>query len=131
MEKGMSSATGFFDGQPLVVGALAVAFGAAVGGLLPHSKLEDDTLGESSDRLFVEAQKVLYAERDKAMAMARTAAADVKEEITSAASDLGNLVPQGKSVGDVIVERASEAADRVINRATGDVEHRAADTTQG
>jgi hypothetical protein len=131
MEKGMSSATGFFDGQPLVVGALAVAFGAAVGGLLPHSKLEDDTLGESSDRLFVEAQKVLYAERDKAVAMARTAAADVKEEITSAASDLGNLVPQGKSVGDVIVERASEAADRVINRATGDVEHRSADTTQG
>ncbi|MFN3846091.1 MAG: DUF3618 domain-containing protein, partial [Paracoccaceae bacterium] len=52
MEKGMNSATGFFDNQPLVVGALAVAFGAALGGILPHSKLEDDTLGDSSDRLF-------------------------------------------------------------------------------
>ncbi|MFN7225200.1 MAG: DUF3618 domain-containing protein [Paracoccaceae bacterium] len=129
MGKGMNSATGFFDNQPLVAGALAVAFGAAMGGILPHSKLEDDTLGDSSDRLFAEAQAMLVTERDKAMAMARTAAADMKEEISSARSDLGDLVPDGKSVGEVIVDRAAGAVGRVYDHASGDVQHAPTDKT--
>ena len=125
MEKGVQAATGFFEEQPLLVGALAVAFGAAIGGVLPHSKLEDETLGDSSDRLFAEAQDLLYAERDKAMAMARTAAADVKHEVREAGSDLAALLPEGKSVGDVIVDRAAGAASRVIDHAKGQGEDQA------
>ncbi|WP_103334233.1 DUF3618 domain-containing protein [Pseudotabrizicola formosa] len=120
MQKGMRSANGFFEDQPLVVGALAVALGAAIGGVLPHSKLEDDTLGDSSDRLFAEAQDLFYSEREKAMAMARTVAADVKGEIKEAGSDLANLLPEGKSAGDVIVDRAAVAATRIYDHATGE-----------
>ena len=130
MEQGMQAAGGFFKEQPLVVGALAVALGAALGGVLPHSKLEDDTLGESSDRLFKEAQDLLYAERDKAMAMARTAAADVQDEIRDVGSDLADMLPEGQSVGEVIVDRAASAAGRVIHRATGDIDHQASDKRQ-
>ncbi|MFN4128783.1 MAG: DUF3618 domain-containing protein [Paracoccaceae bacterium] len=128
MEKGMKSASGFFDHQPLVVGALAVAFGAAIGGIFPRS--EHETLGDSSDRLFADAQRMLRAERDKAMATAKTAAADIKEEISSAGSDLADLAPEGKSVGGAIVDRAAGAVDRVVGHATGDtgdVEHGAKD----
>ncbi|MFN4156213.1 MAG: DUF3618 domain-containing protein [Paracoccaceae bacterium] len=127
METGTRAVTGFFEDQPLVVGALAVALGAALGGVLPHSKIEDDTMGDSSDRLFAEAQTLFHAEREKAMAMARTAAADVKGEIKDAGSDLASLLPEGKSVGEVIVDRAAGAATRVYDHATGDIDHQPSD----
>ena len=129
MDRGLRTATGFFDDQPLVVGALAVAFGAALGGILPHSKLEDDTLGDSSDHLFAQAQTLLATERDKAMAMARTAASDIKHEVDSARSDLGDLAPEGTSVGAAIVDRAAGAVGRVYDHAAGDVEHKPTDKT--
>ncbi|MFN7051901.1 MAG: hypothetical protein ACK4NH_07300, partial [Gemmobacter sp.] len=107
-----------------------VAFGAAMGGILPHSKLEDDTLGDSSDRLFAQAQTLLATEREKAMAMARTAASDIKDEFDSARSDLGDLVPKDKSVGEVIVDRAAGAVGRVYDHATGDIQHKPSDDSQ-
>ena len=123
VQKGARAATNFFEDQPLVVGALAVAIGAALGGVLPNSKLEDDTLGASSDKLFADAQAMFRDERDKAMAAVRMAAADVKGEIKDAGADLAHLLPEGKNVGDVIVNRAAEAASRVYGRAVGEVEH--------
>ncbi|MFN3723905.1 MAG: DUF3618 domain-containing protein [Paracoccaceae bacterium] len=129
MNRGVRSTAGFFADQPLVVGALAVAFGAALGGILPHSKLEDDTLGDSSDRLFAQAQTLLVTERNKAMAMARTAASDIKDEVNSARSDLGDLLPEGKSVGEAIVDRAAGAVGRVYDHAAGDLEHKSTGKT--
>lgn len=123
VKKGARVASNFFEDQPLVVGALAVALGAAIGGVLPHSKLEDDTLGDSSDRLFADAQALFREERDKAMAAVRMAATDVKGEIKDIGSDLSDLLPDGKTVGTVIVDRAADAASRVFEHATGDVEH--------
>jgi hypothetical protein len=116
---GSRAATGFFEDQPLVVGALAVALGAAIGGVLPHTKIEDDTMGDSSDQLFADAQALLRHERDKAMATARTAATDVKDELRDVGEDLADLLPEGKSVGNVIVDRAADAATRVLSHATG------------
>lgn len=130
MAKGSRAATGFFEDQPLVIGALAVALGAALGGALPRSKLEDETLGDSSDKLFADAQALFREERDKAMAAVRTAAMDAKGEIKDMGADLADLVPDGKTVGNVIVDRAADAANRVYDRATGDVEHQKRDQSQ-
>lgn len=127
LHRGTRAATGFFEDQPLVVGALAVALGAAIGGALPHSRLEDDTMGDSSDQLYADAQALYRAERDKAMAALRMAANDAKGEMREIRQDLADLVPEGKSVGEVIVDRTSDAASRVINRATGDIEHQDGD----
>jgi hypothetical protein len=49
MDRASRGAFNLFEDQPLIVGALAVAFGAAIGSALPHSKIEDDALGASSD----------------------------------------------------------------------------------
>lgn len=122
--RGARAASGFFEEQPLVVGALAVALGAAIGGALPHSRLEDDTMGDSSDQLFADAQALYRDERDKAVAALRMAARDAKSEVREMGSDLADLAPEGKSIGEAIVDRTSDAAQRVIGRATGDVEHR-------
>jgi len=119
MKRGAEVATNFFDDQPLVVGALAVAVGAAMGGILPHTRVEDETLGASSDRLFADAQALFREERDKAMAAVKAAAADMTGEIKDAGSELAQLLPEGKNVGEVIVDRAADAASRVYDRALG------------
>lgn len=116
MRRGSRQASKFCEDQPLVVGALAVAVGAAIGGMLPNSKVEDDAVGESSDRLFVRAQEMLQEERDKAEAVLRTAATDVKEEIEGAKSD-------AKAAGDRVVDRASESAERVMKGAQDEAEN--------
>lgn len=117
MQRGRQAATNFLEDQPLVVGALAVAFGAAIGGALPRSQIEDDALGDSSDRLFAEAQAVFRDERNKALAVLKAAADEAKDQIQNTKSDLGALLPDGKSAGDVIVDHLSHATDRVIDSA--------------
>lgn len=66
LNRGSRAASGFFEDQPLVVGALAVAVGAAIAGLLPHSRIEDDIMGDSSDQLFADAQAIFREELDRA-----------------------------------------------------------------
>ena len=118
------SAVSFFEDQPLVVGALAAAVGAAIAGALPHSRVEDDAMGNSSDRLFAEAEAVFREERDKAMAVLRSAATDVREEVMEAGSDLKELLPEGQNVGDVIADRTAQAAARVADGAREEAEAR-------
>lgn len=130
MKRGSRTASGIFEDQPLVVGALAVALGAAIGGALPRSKIENDTMGDSSDHLFAEAQALFREERDKAKAAAKMAASDVKDEIKDMGSDLAELLPDGKTVGGVIVDRASDAATRVFNHAAENVGHEKPDQSR-
>lgn len=111
------TASGLFEDHPLVAGALAVALGAAFGGALPHSKIEDDTLGNSSNLLFAEAESLFQAERKKAMSALKGAATDAQGEIREMGTELADLLPDGKSVGQVIVDRTSGAAARVLDRA--------------
>lgn len=118
MKKGSRAASGFFDDQPLVVGALAVAAGAAIGGLLPHTRIEDDTMGAASDQLYADAQALYRDERAKAMAAAKVAVSDVKDEIKDVGADLEGLLPEDKNIGDVIADRTADAAKRVIGHAT-------------
>jgi Protein of unknown function (DUF3618) len=121
MKKGTRMASNLFEDQPLVVGALAVALGAAVGSALPRTKLEDETLGDTSNHLIAEAEALFRAEKAKLMAAAKTAAAEVKSEVGAIRNDLAELLPEGKTVGDVIVDRAADAAARVADRAVGEI----------
>ncbi|MBQ2260035.1 MAG: DUF3618 domain-containing protein [Loktanella sp.] len=118
MQKNTRRASDFFDEQPLVAGALAVAVGAAIGGLIPHTRLEDDTLGATSDKLYADAQALYREERDKVRAAAKVAVADVKDEVRKAGDDLQDMLSEGKNVGDVIADRTADAAKRVIDHAT-------------
>lgn len=121
LSRATRAASSVFEDQPLVIGALAVALGAALGGVLPHTKIEDDTMGNSSDLLFAEAQALFRTETDKAMAALKAAATDAQSEIRAMGTDLADLLPDGKSVGQVIVDRTSDAAVRVVERAIGDL----------
>lgn len=123
INKGARRASTFYEDQPLVIGALAAALGAAFGAALPHSKVEDDVMGDSRDRLVAEAEAVFREERDKAMATARkvgqTVAAEVRSDVKDMGSAVEDLLPEGKSASDVAVDHASDAAGRVAGSATG------------
>lgn len=123
MNKGVRRASTFYEDQPLVMGAFAAALGAAFGAALPHSRVEDDVMGDSRDRVVAAAETVLREERDKAMATARKVGQTVASEVRSDVKDMGStvedLLPEGKSAGGVAVDHASDAAGRVAGRATG------------
>lgn len=122
IKRGGRAATHLFEDQPLVVGALAVAVGAAIGGILPHSRIEDETLGANSDRLFADAQRLFREERNKAMAVAKVAASEAGSALKDTGSDIAELLPEGKSAGDVIGDYVADAAARVTNSAKGEAE---------
>lgn len=117
LHEGGRMAANLFTDQPLVIGALAVAVGAGLGSLLPHSQIEDDALGAHSDRMFADAQRVFREERDKAMAVVKAAATEATGALKDTGSELADLLPDGKTAGNVIVDHITDAAARVTNTA--------------
>lgn len=67
--------------QPILLGALAVATGAAIGALLPATETEDRLMGETRD----ETVERLKREGERRTEQAKTAAADVAESAAGAA----------------------------------------------
>ena len=81
-------ASDFFEEQPLALGAIAFAVGAAVGSALPRTQMEDDALGDHSDALFAEAERLFHAEQANAERILGAAAKEVKtivEEVKDSA----------------------------------------------
>ena len=118
--QGATRARGFYDDQPLVVGALAVAVGAALGGLLPRTEREDQLMGERSDALFDEAHRVYREESahlrdvaretgEEAKARARKLADDMKDEARETAHTLGDRL---KRDGEAVAQKAEDSAQR-------------------
>ena len=71
-----AGAGGFFDTlheQPLVLGALGLAAGAAIGAALPTTDKEDEWLGDSRDRLKERAKEAGWEQVEKARAAAGAA----------------------------------------------------------
>ena len=122
LKRGSQTASNLFEDQPLVVGALAVALGAAIGGALPHSRIEDDSLGATRDRLFADAQAVFLEERAKLAAVLKAAAAEAKGSLQDTRSDLADLLPDGKSAGNVIADYVSESGSRIVESALGEAD---------
>lgn len=55
----------FYRDQPLIAGSLGIAIGAALGALLPPTGIEDDMLGEASDRSADVAQSKAASKYDE------------------------------------------------------------------
>jgi hypothetical protein len=88
-----------FRDQPLVGGALAFAVGAALGAALPHTRQEDEMLGETADEIRRKAADQASDMIDKGAEVA----SDVYDKAVSVASD----------VHDVAKDRIAEEAQRM------------------
>lgn len=73
--------------RPLVAGALALALGAAVGGLIPNSRAENRAMGAEAGRLRREAADTAAAEGAKARRVAGAAAGEARRQDLGGALD--------------------------------------------
>lgn len=120
VRKGQRSAENFFESQPLVVGALAVAVGAAIGGLMPRSRFEDEHMGSHRDSLVSEADRILEEEKRKLSVVAEAAAGEVRsildakrdavDQVTGDKTLAGTLADEVKRVGGQIADTATDKA---------------------
>ena len=117
LKSGSQKAADFFDDQPLIMGALAIALGAAIGRALPGTKVEDDAMGDTSHHLFAEAQRIFGEERAKAMAVVDAVTEEAKNTFEDARSELSAMVPEGKTAAGTIADRIGGAATRVLDTA--------------
>ena len=67
--------------NPLLVGGLALAAGAALAMLLPRTQVEDRTIGAHRDRLFDEADRIFKDEKAKLTAAAEEAVAEGQRRV--------------------------------------------------
>ncbi|GAB2786123.1 hypothetical protein GCM10027040_10250 [Halomonas shantousis] len=66
----------FVQEHPLVVGALGIALGAALGGMLPSTRAENRTMGAKRDQAMSKASEVGHQQVEKARVEAMEKAAD-------------------------------------------------------
>lgn len=96
--------------EPLVLGAVALAVGAAIGAALPATRMEDEWLGEARDRLRDEALDKGRDALDKAGTVASKAF-----EAGSAEAEANGLKPTGE--GETVAEKVSSVAQAAYGTA--------------
>ena len=104
-EHGRRTVMDTFDREPLVLGAIGVAVGAALGAMLPSTRFEDETFGKTRDSLMGDAHKMV----DRATETARTVGSEALGAATSALKDEG-LVVEGAAVTERVGNVAKAAA---------------------
>lgn len=100
--------------EPLVIGALGLAVGAAIGALLPASELERQHLGSTGEALRDEARALL----DRGMDTAKEAAAEVYETARGEADRQGLVSGDRPLAGkiDAVVRAAGTAASEIAEK---------------
>ncbi|MGI4802832.1 MAG: DUF3618 domain-containing protein [Janthinobacterium lividum] len=116
--------------QPLVLAALGVAVGAAVGALLPVTQVENNLLGSSSDALQEKAKSAAH----DGLEQVQHAASEHLDKVKAAVADSfdhaqshikeGGLSPQ--TVGETLTTAAQE-----LRKVVQDTTHEAAEQVRG
>ena len=120
--RGADAAADFYDDYPLAAGALAVAVGAAIAGAMPRTQMEDEMMGEQSDALIDEAERIFAEEKAKAREVAATAVSEAKAVGAETKAKLDSSAPGTKSAEEAVVDEAKSATDRVIHATTAKAE---------
>ncbi len=122
LRRGQDRAMAFYEEQPLVVGAMALAVGAAVAGALPRTRTEDAYLGEQRDHLMHEAERVFEEERSKIGNVANAAATEARKIVEETRDDAEGQAGSGRTLADEAADRAKTAGQRVAGAARDEAE---------
>ena len=101
------------EDQPLVAGAIALALGAAVGGALPRSRVEDRMFGEQSDGAMETARTLAKEQGAKVQATASAVVDEALNIADEASAELGAKMPSGEEIVDAAESKVREAASRL------------------
>ncbi len=93
----------YIEENPLAVGAVALALGAAVGMSIPSTRFEGELMGETRDNLMQKAQETARGTIDKV----KSVAGEVTEKVKDVAADVAQTVKD--NAGDVIQPVKDEA----------------------
>jgi ElaB/YqjD/DUF883 family membrane-anchored ribosome-binding protein len=101
--------------QPLVLGAIAIAAGAALGALLPSTQAEDEWIGETSDeakaRIKREAESRASEIRDKAVEMLDEAVEAVESAVAQEDDGSGSSQAENRAENGYDVEANPETQE--------------------
>ena len=120
MAKGRQSATELIESEPLILAALGLAVGTAIGAMLPRTSLEDQQLGSYSDAIRNTAQNLMEKGVEGAKEVAAEAYQTVKDEAdrqgVSGAGD-GSIV---EKVAEVVRSTSSKTEQTIRDKITPD-----------
>ncbi|AJE49078.1 DUF3618 domain-containing protein [Celeribacter indicus] len=112
-KRGQREATDYFEEHPLVAGAIALALGAAIGGALPRTRAEDKYVGDYSDALFDDAERIYREERRKFRAVAEAVKDEGEEIARDARAEADARTPGDKSAEYAAADAVRGAAERI------------------
>ena len=108
------SVSDILDTEPLVLGAVGLAVGAAMGAILPRTDAEDRYMGETRDRLRDEAEEFARDKYEQGKAVASEAYRTAKEEAEAqglTTFDEDSVVGRVGQVARATYEKARETAE--------------------
>jgi len=107
------TAADVLETEPLVIGALGLAVGAAIGAMLPRTDMEDRYFGETRDQLRDNAEAFAREQFERGKAVAEEAYRTARQEAEAAGLtnvDAGGLVEKVGDVARATIDRVREAA---------------------
>lgn len=115
LRRGADRAVDFYDDHPLVAGALALAVGAAIAGALPRTRFEDEQMGDSSDELFHEAERIYEEEREKAEKVVQAGLSEARKVAEETRQEIDERAPGDKTAAQAAAHKAKSASERVTD----------------
>jgi hypothetical protein len=101
------------EADPLIVAGLGIAAGAALGALLPRTRVEDEYLGETRDHLVEEAEQFAREKYEQGKSAAQEALRTAKSEAsTLVGTGEGSIVGKVSDVARATYERVREGEDQ-------------------
>jgi ElaB/YqjD/DUF883 family membrane-anchored ribosome-binding protein len=105
--------------QPLVLGAIGVALGAAVGALLPGTETENRLMGEARDSAAQQVQAAAQEGYDRAKEAVGEATEQAKDQLSGSSGSAGQLGDALTSAAQQVRRATREAAHDVAAEASG------------
>ena len=116
--QGRQAASDLFKQDPLVLAALGMAVGTAIGAMLPQTEIENEQLGSYRDQLLDSAEDMLDKGVEAAKDVAGKAYATAKREADSDRLKGGDMSVAEK-VGEVVKSVAKETEPEIRDRLGG------------
>ena len=116
--QGRQAASDLFKQDPLVLAALGMAVGTAIGAMLPQTEIENEQLGSYRDQLLDSAEDMLDKGVEAAKDVAGKAYATAKREADSERLKGGDMTVAEK-VGEVVKSVAKETEPEIRDRLGG------------
>ena len=114
------SAQDMLQREPLVVAALGLAVGTAIGAMLPRTALEDEQMGRYRDKIRDTAEGMLEKGMEGAKEVAAEAYQTIKEEADRHGLSGGGAKSVVDQVGDVVKSAATRTEEAVREKVAGE-----------